>query len=180
MINLIPKEEKKKMAVDFHYKLAVLFLVMFDFCILIAFVCILPSYFISSVKVALVNVKLETQKNEPLPILDQQSLVMIKDINNKLNIVENSEKNKFLPSLKVINAILLKKRSDIKITQILYENNPIKGKKISITGTAPSREVLLLFRQTLEDGSIFKNIDLPISNFVKGSNIQFYLSLIPS
>ena len=167
------------MAVGFYYRLIVLFLTMLDFCILVAFICLTPSYFLSSVKNASVNMKLEIQKNEPLPLPDRQTLDTIKDINNKLDLVENAEKNRFPVSEKVINAVLLKKRPDIKITQIFYENNPTQGKKISLLGTAPSREVLLLFRQALEDDPTFKNIDLPISNFVKGSNIQFYLSLIP-
>lgn len=168
------------MTVDFYYRLAILFLIMLDFCILIFSVSILPSYFISSIKSALANTKLETQKLEPLPILGEQSLAEIKDINSKLDLVENSEKNKFLPSLKVINAIILKKSSDIKITQILYENTEVQSKKISITGLAPSREALLQFRLALGDSPAFKSIDLPISNFIKGSNIQFSLSLIPS
>jgi hypothetical protein len=131
-------------------------------------------------KYSLVNARLETQKLEPLPPLGEQSLALVKDINDKLVLVEKFEKNRFLLSVKVINAILLKKRPDIKITQITYDNNATSGKKINITGTAPSREVLLLFRQALEDSPNFKNIDLPISNFVKGSNINFSLSLIPS
>jgi hypothetical protein len=180
MINLIPKEEKKRMTTDFYFRITVLFLVLFGSCILIASIAILPSYFFSSMKNVLADTKLEIQKREPLPLLGEQSLLIIKDINKKLDLVESSEKNKFLPSQKVINSILLKKRPDIKITQILYENDVAKGKKISITGTAPSREVLLLFRKALEDSSNFKSINLPISNFVKGSNIQFYLNLIPS
>ena len=180
MINLIPKEEKKQMTIDFYFRLGLLILMMLDFCVVILFVSILPSYFLSSVKVTLVNTKLENQKREPLPLLGEQALAEIKDINNKLDLVDNAEKNKFPLSVRVINSIILGKRSDIKITQIVYENNPISGKKISITGTAPSREVLLLFRQALEDNSTFKNVDLPISNFVKGSNIQFNLSLIPA
>ena len=180
MINLIPKEEKKRMTTDFYFRIAVLFLVLFGSCILIASIAILPSYFFSSMKNVLADTKLEIQKREPLPLLGEQSLLIVKDINKKLDLVESSEKNKFLPSQKVINSILLKKRPDIKITQILYENDVVKGKKISITGTAPSREVLLLFRKALEDSSNFKSINLPISNFVKGSNIQFYLNLIPS
>jgi len=179
MINLVPKAEKKKIATDFFYRLAALFLMTLNFCILVAFISIIPSYFLSSVKDASVNMKLEIQKNEPLPLFDQQTLDTIKDINNKLDLVEKAEKNRFPISEKIIRAVLLKKRPDIKITQILYENNPTQGKKISILGTAPSREVLLLFRQALENDPTFKNIDLPISNFVKGSNIQFYLSLIP-
>jgi hypothetical protein len=180
VINLIPKEEKKQMTIDFYFRLGLLFLMMLDFCMVVLFVSVLPSYFLSSVKVTLVNTKLENQKREPLPLLGKQSLAEIKDINNKLDLVDNAEKNKFTLSVRVINSIILGKRSDIKITQIVYENNPISGKKISITGTAPSREVLLLFRQALEDNSTFKNVDLPISNFVKGSNIQFNLNLIPA
>ncbi|MFA5840979.1 MAG: hypothetical protein WC847_01755 [Candidatus Paceibacterota bacterium] len=180
MINLIPKEEKKKMTMGFYFKLGILFFFMVDFCILVAFFSFLPSYFISSVKYSLIGEKLEAQKLEPLPPLGEQSLALVKDINSKLDLIEKFEKNRFLVSGKVINSILLKKRSDIKITQILYENSEAKGKKISITGSAPSREVLLLFRQALEDSPNFKNIDLPVSNFVKGSNISFYLTLIPS
>lgn len=179
MINLIPKEEKKKMTADFYFRITVLFLITLSFCLLIASISILPAYFFSSMKNVLANTKLEIQKLEPITLSGEQSLLVVKDINKKLDLVESAEKNKFLPSVKVINSILLKKRPDVKITQILYENDATKGKKISITGTAPSREVLLLFRRSLEDSSNFKSIDLPISNFVKGSNIQFYLNLIP-
>jgi len=168
------------MARDFRFRLGVLFLVMFDFCIFIISISLMPSYFISSVKETVAGTKLEVQKAQPLPEPGAESLIAVKDINNKLALIENAEKNKFLPSYKVINSVLLGKRPDIRITQILYVNDPALGKKISITGTAPSREVLLLFRQSLEDNPTFKNVDLPISNFVKGSNIQFSLSLIPA
>jgi hypothetical protein len=180
MINLIPKEEKKKMMLDFYFRIGLLFVIMLDFCALVLLISLSPSFFLSSVKVTSINAKLEVQNNEPLPLIGEQSLAEIKDINNKLALVENAEKNKFTLSVRVVNSIILNKRSDIKITQIVYENNPITGKKISITGTAPSREVLLLFRQALEDNSTFKDVNLPISNFVKGSNIQFNLNLIPA
>lgn len=179
MINLIPKEEKKTMAIDFYYRLLVLFFIVLDFCILIFIFSLAPSYIMSSAKKDIFNLKLETQEKEAIPSLGESSISIIKNVNSKLDLVENSKKNKFLVSEKVINAIILNKRSDIKITKILYDNNG-KSKKISITGFAPSRAVLLLFRQSLEDSLNFKSIDLPISNFVKESNIEFYLSLIPS
>lgn len=165
---------------DFYYRLLISFLMMGSFVMLVAIVMIVPAYILSSAKNSEVNTKLETQKIEPLPLIGEQSLATIKDMNNKLDLVEKAEKNKFPLSLKVINAILLEKRSDIKINEILYQNDSVKGKSISVTGTAPSREVLLLFRQTLEDGPAFKNVDLPISNFVKGSDIKFNLNLVPS
>ena len=103
-------------------------------------------------------------------------------------LIENAENNKFVVSEKVINALAAKKMPSIKITGIAYENTmssspdeePMEVKKIHIEGTAPSREVLLLFRKALEDGAVFKQVDLPISNFIKGSNIQFFLSLTPA
>ena len=180
MINLIPKEEKKKMIIGFYYKLAILFAVMLNFCVLVAIFSILPSYFISSVKDSLISAKLETQKLESLPLFGEESLALAKDIDNKLVLVEKFKKTQFLLSVNVINAVLLKKMSDIKITQILYENNGINGKKISIIGAAPSREVLLLFRRALENDPAFRNIILPISNFVRGTNINFFISFISS
>jgi len=180
MINLIPKEEKRRMTIDFYSRLAFVSVMVLNFCILAVFFLLLPSYFIVSVKQSLVNQKLQAQKAEPLPAFGEQSIATIKDINGKLALVDNAEKNKFLISDRVINAVLLGKRPDVKITQISFTDDPTTGKKISIIGVAPSREVLLLFRQSLQDNPTFKNINLPISNFVKGSNIQFSLDLTPS
>ncbi|OGI95451.1 hypothetical protein A2917_02740 [Candidatus Nomurabacteria bacterium RIFCSPLOWO2_01_FULL_42_17] len=187
MINLIPKEEKDALAKGFYFRLAVLFLAMLSTSLLVAFVAILPSYFLSSAKKTITSEKLEAQKAEPVPVPDQATLAAIKDLSDKLTLIEKNESNKFFISERVINAIILKKSPSIKITSIAYENDPLKtlegnktGKKISIQGSAPSREALLLFRRALEDDSNFQSVDLPISNFVKGSNIQFYLTLIPS
>lgn len=180
MINLIPREEKKKMTTDFHYRLAILLFVVVDFCLLVVLLCMLPAYFYSSINTSLAYAQLQAQKSEPQPVLGEQSLAAIKDINSKINSIENAERNKFPISMKVINAVLVNKRTDIKITQILYDNGSVTGKKIKITGTASSRETLLLFREALEQSPSFKSVELPISNFVKGSNIEFYLNLIPA
>jgi len=180
MINLIPNQEKKRKVKDFYFRLVVVCFFVLGFCFLVAFVSILPSYFLSSVNKNLVNKKLEMQKNEPVPLIDQNSLATIEGLNKKLSLIEKAEKNKYFVSQKIINEIILKKTSDIKIEQIFYENSISGGKKISIRGVSPSRERLLLFRRALEDDATFKKVDLPISNFVKGSNIEFSLTLIPS
>ena len=179
MINLIPNEEKKKMAKDFYFRLAVVFFVMFTVSFLIASIAILPAYFLSLVKINEATAKLETQKKEPVLKPDQATLATIKGLSSELNLVESAKKNLYIISQKVIDEIILKKMPDIKINQIVYKNDPFNGKTINIRGTAQSRERLLLFRRALEDDVVFKKVDLPISNFIKGSNIQFYLNLIP-
>ena len=180
MINLIPKEEKKKIVMDFYRRLVVLFLLMASFSVLVALLAMVPSYLLSKEKDSISNTKLEAQKQEPLPLLGEQSLSEIKDINSKLDLVDRAEKNKFLISEKIINTVLSKKTPNIKIKQIVYENDTVGGKKVSIVGVASSREILLSFKQALEDDPTFKNVDLPISNFIKISNIEFNLSLTPS
>jgi hypothetical protein len=182
MINLIPKEEKKKMMQGFYCRLVVLFLAILAVCTLIALVAILPSYFLVSIKNNLAESKLASQRQESVPLLDQQASALISDINSKLKLVQDAEQDKFDISQRVINEVLSKKTSDIKITQIMYQNSedPTVASQISVRGTAASRESLLLFSQTLQADAAFKSVDLPIANFVKGSNIQFYLNIIPS
>ncbi len=180
MINLIPNQEKKKMAMDFYYRLAVLSVLMLCAVVFVAVLALLPAYLLSNSKSNIALQRLELQKAETAPFFNEETREIIKETNKKLDIIETAQSNKFSVSEKVINAILKEKISGIKIAQIAYENNTIEGKKIRISGTAPSRDVLLLFRKTLESSEAFKNVDLPISNFVKGSNIEFYISLIPA
>ena len=140
----------------------------------------MPAYLLSSTKDSLINAKLEAQKAEPVPVPDRETLAVIDDLDKKLGVVEGEKAGNFIFSKKIIDAILLKKIPAIKITQISYTNDSAEGKIVNISGTAPSREILLLFRESLEDDTLFKKVDLPISNFIKGRDIQFSLSLIPS
>lgn len=173
---------------NFLYRLLVVYLLAISLPILIGLGVMIPSFFLTYLKTNLVEKKLETQQAEPMPSIDQAALKAIADLKNKIRIIESAEKNKFIVSEKVINALMAKKMSQIKITGIAYENTmfnspdeePTEVKKIHIEGMAPSREVLLLFRKALEDSAVFKQVDLPISNFIRGSNIQFFLSLTPA
>ncbi|OGI75727.1 hypothetical protein A3C67_03000 [Candidatus Nomurabacteria bacterium RIFCSPHIGHO2_02_FULL_42_19] len=180
MINLIPNEEKKKKVKDFYYRLLVTAFAVFGFSILIAGVAMLPAYFLSSVRKNLINSKLETEKNQSIPSPDKETLTVVEDLSKKLDLIEKSRNSRYLVSQKVINEIMSEKMPDIKITQIQYRNESIKGKTISISGVASSRDRLLLFKRELENNIAFKKVDLPISNFVKGSNIKFSLGLTPS
>ena len=178
MINLIPNEEKKRKVRDFYFRLSVVFLFILGFSVLVACVVFLPSYFISSVKKNFINNQLTNQKAQLLPEVDKEILIQISDLEKRLILIENADKNKYLISTRVINEIISKKMSDIKIDKISYQDSPTKS--IHISGTAKSRERLLLFRKALENDPEFKKVDLPISNFVRGSNISFFLTLIPS
>ena len=177
MINLIPNHEKKKKVQDFYFRLGVVSVAALASAALIAVVSILPSYFLAEVEKNVAFSRLETQKNEPVPDVDQDSLKVMEEIERKVKLVETAGKDGYVVSEKVVDQVLLHKMSDIKIHRITYENTPAALKKIGVYGIAPNRERLLLFRRALEDDVTFKSVDLPISNFIKGSNIEFYLNL---
>ncbi|MCM2338989.1 MAG: hypothetical protein NDI62_00840 [Burkholderiales bacterium] len=180
MINLIPNKEKREMSKEFYFRLIALTFLMLGISLLVFSILILPSYLLaSSSRVSFLN-KLEEQKKEIIPLPDQNTILVIKNLKNKINLIETTEKNKKIFSQRILNEIILKKIPNIKITEIIYKNDMKEGEKISISGRASSREVLLSFRRTLEDNPAFSKVDLPISNFIKGSNIRFYLTLIPS
>lgn len=177
MINLIPTEEQKKITKIFYLKLIVVFFLLLAFSMFVASVSLIPSYFLALNKERIAESKLEIQKSETIPQLDTDTVALIKEIDGKMKTIENSIKNKFLVSEEIINQIIASKMADIKITRISFDGNVATDKKVSIYGTAPSRERLLLFRRSLEENPKFTKVDLPVSNFIKGENIEFYLSL---
>lgn len=180
MINLTPKEERKKIKADFYLRLVVVFIFSVSLSIIVFDVAMIPSYFASLLAQNAIEGKLAQQKSTPVPALDIETQTTIQNINSRVKLVQEAEQAKFLVSDKVVNQILLNKMPDIKINSIFYSIDSQSIKRVQITGVAPSRDRLLLFRRALEENSFFKNVDLPISNFVKGSNINFSLTLAPS
>ena len=180
MINLIPNHEKKKKMKDFYFRFTIVLFILLGFCALVGAASLLPTLFLSGLERNLAHTKLLAQKNEPPTLADRNLSETVTDLDRKLKLVESAAAGRYLVSQRVIRAITLRKMSDIQITRIAFENSPVNGKQVDLSGLAPSRERLLLFRQALENDTAFQKVDLPISNFVKGSNIQFSLSLTPS
>ncbi len=180
MINLIPNEEKKKMIRDFYLRLMAVFFMMLGFSTLVATASLLPAYFAAKAKKNLAVAELVRLEKEPIPELDQEAMASVDELKKKLVLIETAEKEKFELSARIIDEILTEKMSDIKINSIHYEIDPSNGRKITVAGVAPSRERLLIFRQALEQNKAFTRVDLPISNFIKGADITFFLTLYSS
>lgn len=180
MINLLPVEEKKRITQVFYFRLLVLFSATLGLSIFVGILALVPVYLTIAAKNTSIEQKIALQKSEALPAFNEQTLAFVKDLNLKVALIENGQKNQFIVSQKVINAVMAHQLPGIKLTAFTYDHDSLKGKKVTIQGIAPTRETLLAFRLALEQDKLFKQVDLPISNFIKGSNIQFSLNLIPS
>jgi hypothetical protein len=180
MINLIPSEEKKIIHKVFYIRFTIVSFVVLGIAVLIGGVMLLPSFFYSSIEKNLALNQLEVQKNNPPIEFEQGAENLIKDLENKLNIINNAQKDKFLVSDKIINKINAKLIEGIKITEMNYLHDDTKGKTLEIRGFSSTRDNLLNFKNSFDRDGDFKKVDLPISNFIKSTNIQFNLILIPN
>ena len=181
MINLIPNEDKKHKVQHFYARLLVVTALALGASFLTAALALAPAYIISRAERQDILAILEVETSASLgEESGEGALSEMKDLNAKLELLAKTGKNKYVVSDNVFQEIILAKMTDIQITEITYENETKTGKKVSLRGNAASRERLLLFRRALENNPKFKKVDLPISNFVKGADIQFNLNLIPS
>lgn len=164
----------------FYYRLGGLCLMMLSIVLFVAVLALLPPYLFSNAKSKIASQKLEIQTRESVPLDMEEINQVLTDVKGKLNLVEKNEQNRFIVSEQVIRAILKDKVSGIKILSMAYRVDQNNGKEITLSGDASSRQALLNFRQKLESDPAFKKVDLPISNFVRGTNIRFYLTLSPA
>lgn len=178
MINLIPNEEKKRMRTEFYFRLIVMFFVVMGFSVFVSVIPLVPSYVFSITENKSAEARLlSQQKSTPLEP-SEDTVFLIQNINQKIKTISDIRNKKVFVSQYIIDQLVQNKPSEIKINQITYTSS--SGEYlVSIRGVAPSRDGLLSFKQYLEKNPSFKEVDLPISNFIKGSNIQFDIKLKP-
>lgn len=180
MINLIPNEEKKKIRKDFYMRVVIVSFFVLGLSILVSNIMLIPALFYASLEKDIANTNLGLNQSELNLNLDDNKKDLISVIENKISTIKKSQASKFLVSERIIMPVLNKKNEGIKINSIdlSFDNNG--DRKINLKGKASSREKLLSFKKSFSQDINFKNVDLPISNFVKSTDIEFNLILIPS
>ena len=166
MFNLLLTDDKKVIYREYYLRLfSVVFLVIF--CIMVAAsVFLLPSYIwlrITETDVA--------QKNVTLPGVEQdkQLVATLTALKAKVDGLRTAES----VSLRdMIEGVIAARGSGIRIEAMDYSvvDNKIV---IRIAGVSSTRERLVAFSKTLGKDPLFSTVDVPVSNFVKDSNIEF-------
>lgn len=175
MLNLLPKEQKKILKHEYEIRLLSVIFIMVTILGIFATLLILPSYFFSSSKETLVEKSLEDfNRNNPETKVDDLNKINA-DINSKLKVLDTKWPNDILVD-ETFKDLLSLVPKGITLTQFLYNENSDNNKVFEIHGQASSREVLQDFKTILENDTRFKDLNLPISNFVKKSKIDFTLS----
>ena len=177
MINVLPEQEKSGLLREYRLRLATVCLCMTTLLAVLACILLLPSYVMSTSKESILESRL-VQMNELNPSVSLSDLnIFIDKINNTLSLFDNKSivrdtyKSVFLP-------LLESRPNDIQISQFLYsDKGEVDGVDLEIHGVAVNRGALQSFKTILENSGNFIKVDVPISNFVKRTNIDFTMSL---
>jgi Tfp pilus assembly protein PilN len=70
----------------------------------------------------------------------------------------------------------LEKLTDLANPGIKLNSVSFDASKVNVSGQATTRDVLLTFKSALEGSSYFQNVNTPLSNFLKQTNIGFTFS----
>lgn len=175
MFNLLPENLRKNIITDYRLRLTILsllFVVLIQVCFLIF---LFPTWLTSNYKEKDYLIRSE-EMNTFLSTLDLASTTSnVKNLNNKLSTI--NENLSYPLSLPIINNILSKKTTNIKISGIYYTINSKNSGLVTVNGVSDKRDSLVLFAENLRSIPEFKKVDLPISNLAKDKNIEFTINI---
>lgn len=178
MTNLLPQTKLVSLAREYKYRLATVAVFAFVVVVILSAGFLIPSFIISNVK--LTGIAQEAQKARAVSELQDTkntSSAILKDAKNKLALLRPNASDDSVQN--VLGLITKNKASDIRIQSVSYERSTVGADdgKIVVSGIAKNRESLTTFATQIQSNSIFKNVDLPISNFAKDKDIVFSMQI---
>lgn len=173
--NLLPPIEQK--SVLHMYRKRFLALVFFSvaFLLLSGAVLLLPSYIVLRNNAEVLIIKRDQLQKEETSSIQGTLATTIADINKRLAVFPDV----VMPSPVVgtfVAPVLKRKTGAVHITNLSYNTADGGGISLQISGTAASRSDLLAFADALKTEKGFKNVTVPISSFIKDSNVTFSIT----
>ncbi len=176
MINLLPFEEKKKIRAEYRLRLGAIVSLATALLLLSSLVLLSLVYLLTLSKYQFASerfVKLESEQGKTGQEKDINA--RIGETNKKVNIFLKEDKDQALFS-EIIMKIIETKGTAIKLQNMFYESSP-ERKRLVISGRADDRDNLALFMETLKKDPFFTTVDIPISSYIKSTDIDFSVIL---
>ena len=180
MINLLPPEEKKKLLLEKKRKIVTIFwlLAVFFILCLILFLFLAKIYLQSEIKSKKAVLAVVDKGIEQTKIKNIRQRVKSANLNFKRLGSFYRQKIYFSDILKNISEVI---PQNIFLTSISIKFSANKKKEpvaeISLSGFSPTREILFDFKENLQNSGYFKDVYFSPSNWIKATNINFFITL---
>ena len=174
MINLLPPEEKEKLLLEQKKRIAIILW----FLVLFFLVCLILILFAAEIYL---KTQLDTQKTLLDEVQKEYNRPAIQNLQEKIKAANSSltKLNSFYQKKIYFTEIL--ERISKTLPQGIYLTNfstvfSPEVLKISLSGFSPNREMLFEFKKNLEKEEDFKKVLFPPANWVKPTNIEFFVT----
>ncbi|TSC72956.1 MAG: hypothetical protein G01um101470_233 [Parcubacteria group bacterium Gr01-1014_70] len=172
-LNLLPPENRKRIGYMRLSRFFLLFHSYIAFFFLIGIVLLLPTYFFLVFEhkgtSELVHTQSKTAESTEAREIEQRI--------EQTNIVLNRFESGFSPQpaslVRHIENIIALAPAGIQLTSLSYDK---KAMRIQLQGQAAARNDLLQFISALRNQASFHNLESPVENILKGSDVSFVIS----
>ncbi|OHA82740.1 MAG: hypothetical protein A3B07_01315 [Candidatus Yonathbacteria bacterium RIFCSPLOWO2_01_FULL_43_27] len=180
-VNLLPSEEKKKNRKRYLLRLGTTGAYVAVFLMIASLALLMPSYIMARSKKSIAETRIENTTGmsaEERARVEKETELSIKELNKKLETfsVDTKATQSVIPPSQTINKILGLKGTTIKVQGIVYEKTPDRERFV-ITGKSAHRDDLARFVDVLKKDLYFTKVELPLSSYVKSTDISFSLVL---
>ncbi len=175
MLNLLSQEQKAILKKDYSLRRTIVWLEAIIVAMLISLVLLTPSYFLTKIRAEQAKVDLENNKR----ILDAKlpPAEMVAEIQAAVRVTQDLRPLVERRSVYDLVKIFESHPPQIKILKISFLEQTDGISRFIVDGRANDRESLTAFGRALEGRVEFATVDLPVSNFVKESNINFSMTI---
>lgn len=173
MINISPQPHNDRVLLEYRLRVLALAGLFSGALFIIAIVSLTPSY--SSLKGSIDALRFSIATYPGEVIGEKRTLdTFAETINKRVNALVPGTAP--LPVEDVVVPIQAASKSVV-LEEIIWEVRNEKEYRVRLTGIAGSREVLKTYIDTLRTIPRFSRVDVPLSSFIKGQNIQFKIDI---
>jgi len=177
MFKLLTEEEKQKVAHEYAARRIIIVLYALILVLVVGIIGLLPSYVLSTARQNEVSEHTKITGNSLLKGDESELKAWLAQINKKLDVL-SPKLDTYEPSI-FIERILDQKINGIRINGISWTRSE-DGLEFSVEGVAVDRQILVAFKDRINDSEDFSSVVLPISDLAQDVDIDFQIKFSTS
>jgi len=174
-INLLPPQERKRLELTKFSFLLISFGIRLVIILIIFVIILITTYFSLLILVKSQDNSIEARQNDEKVQYQIEIEEKIKKVNQEANniFIKQSEIIVWTPILEELSRI---NPNGLYLINFSYRSS---SEQIDITGWAKDRDGLLKFEEMLKESSYFQEVESPLSNLIKQTDINFSFTVKP-
>jgi hypothetical protein len=174
MINLIPQKAKRRILIEYWFRVITVWLILWASALFIGAVIIFPAYVLVGHQVSVYE-ESAAEASEKVASYENVSKSLVQASQQAKVIMDESEVQIFSYYIKLIEGL---QSEGIQVSKIKLNRDNGEIAPVVLVGVARDRKTLASFRDRLLEEEQIISVDLPISNLASDSDINFTITVV--